>query len=416
MVKDAAFSPRLGLTWDLKGDGTWVVNSGFARYVTGISTALVDAGSAGGRTATFSYYYQGPDINTGAGPYLTTEQALPILFDWFFANGGTTRTTRTAPSIPGVTTKVGSGVKSPNSDEYTIGLARTIGSRGAWRADYIYRTFRDFYGDYRDISTGKVTDPTGRVYDLTIVRNTNAATRTYKGVNLQASYRFGTAWQVGGNYTLSWARGNFTGEDTGSGPLRFSGNDMPEYRQASWNYPTGYNPNDQRHKVRAWFSYMLPVSPRLGKFDLGLLQRVDSGTAFSPDGTIDSRPYVTNPGYQTPVSSVTYYFGERGGGHYDIVFRTDLSLVWTARIPQLRSAELFFRGVVTNVFNNAQIIAADGTILTRSNNSAYTAFNPFLDTPVEGVNWAKGPDYGQPTGTGDYQAPREFSFSVGIRF
>src|SRR5262245_47740472 len=99
VVRDSQWSPRLGLTWDPKGDGIWSLNVGFARYVAGISTALVDAGSAGGRQASFSWLYQGPPVNTGAGPYLTADQALPILWDWFFANGGNNRPTRTTPNI-----------------------------------------------------------------------------------------------------------------------------------------------------------------------------------------------------------------------------------------------------------------------------------------------------------------------------
>jgi hypothetical protein len=86
------------------------------------------------------------------------------------------------------------------------------------------------------------------------------ANRTYKGLVTQASYRIGTAWLLGANYTLSWLRGNFTGENTGSGPIRFGGNDQPEYRQESWNFPTGYDSGDQRHKLRAWAQYKLPVS------------------------------------------------------------------------------------------------------------------------------------------------------------
>ena len=88
VVRDSQWSPRLGVTWDISGDGRWVANVGFARYVAGISTALVDAGSAGGRQASYSWFYQGPAVNTGSGPYLTADQALPILWDWFFANGG----------------------------------------------------------------------------------------------------------------------------------------------------------------------------------------------------------------------------------------------------------------------------------------------------------------------------------------
>jgi hypothetical protein len=417
VVEDSAFSPRIGATWDITGDGTWMANAGFARYVTGISTAMVDAGSAGGRTATFSYFYQGPAINTNASaPLLTAEQALPILFDWFNANGGTNRATRNAPNIPGVTTKVGEGLKAPNSNEWMVGLARQIGTRGMVRADYIYRTYADFYGDFRDPSTGKVTDPTGRIYDLTIVRNTDLANRTYKGLVTQASYRLGTAWQLGANYTLSWQRGNFTGEDEGSGPIRFGGNDQPEYREESWSFPTGYNPGDQRHKLRGWAQYRLPVSERAGRFDLGFVQRFDSSDASSADGSIDPRSFVTNPGYQSIPSTVTYYFGPRGEQRYDDVWRTDLSLVWGMPLQVLGRSEVFFRGVVTNLFNSSAQISGNETILTRANNSAYQLFNPFTTTPVLGVHYDLGPDYMQPTGTGDYQGPREFSFSIGFRF
>ena len=414
VVSDSAWSPRMGATWDIGGKGVWVVNAGVARYVTGVSTAMVDAGSAGGRTATFSYFYQGPAINTGAGSYLAAEQALPILFDWFFANGGLNRATRNAPSIPGVTTKVGAGLRAPNSDEWMAGLSRQLGNTGTLRADFVYRKYADFYGDFRDPSTGKVTDPTGRVYDLTVVRNTDVANRTYKGLVLQGSYRPGATWQVGGNYTLSWQRGNFTGEDEGSGPIRFSGNDQPEYRQASWNFPTGYNPGDQRHKVRGWVYYQVPVSPRAGRVDIGLLERVDSSDASSADGSIDPRSYVTNPGYQSVPSTVTYYFGPRGAQRYDDIWRTDLSLLWS--LKPARHTELFLRGVVTNVFNQAGQTSGDETILTRANDSRYQLFNPFTATPTLGVNYDFGPNYMKPSGTGDYQAPREFSVSIGIRF
>ena len=46
----------------------------------------------------------------------------------------------------------------------------------------------------------------------------------------------------------------------------------------------------------------------------------------------------------------------------------------------------------------------------------YSLFNPFTETPVRGVHYDLGPEYFRPTGTGDYQGPREFLFSVGIRF
>lgn len=419
VVDDAGFSPRLGLTWDVKGDGVWTANAGFARYVTAVNTNIADSGSAGGRTATYSYFYQGPNINTSTGgPYVSSEAALTQLFDWFNANGGTGRTTRTAPSVPGLTTQVGDNLVSPSADEVTVGASRALGGRGAVRVDWMYRNYNNFYSARRDLTTGRVVNTLGREFDLTVIENTNKIERTYKGLTLEASYRVLGDVTLGGNYTLSWARGNFTGETAGSGPDTANVDDFPEYRLEEWNWPTGYVPNDQRHKVRAWLSYGLPLPSQAGRFDLGLLQRFDSGTAYSADGAVDSRSYVPNPGYVTPPSSVTYYFGPRGGLRNDSVWRTDLSLLWSKPlgIAKLDRPEVFFRGVITNVFNRAALVGKDGTILTRNNDSSYAAFNPFTTTPVFGTHWAYGEDWEVPTGPGSYQAPREFTFSVGFRF
>ena len=417
VVKDSKWSPRLGMSWDLNADGKWIANAGYARYVMGMSTAIVDAGSAGGRTATYSYFYQGPAINTGSGPYLTAAQALPVLFDWFLANGGLNRTTRVAPSIPGFTAKVGDHLQASNSNEYTVGLAHAM-SRGTWRVDYVYRKYADMYGDFRDMTTGKVNDPTGRRFDLTVVKNTPDARRDYRGATANVAYRL-TSMQVGGNYTLSWARGNVDGENSGSGPIRASLNDFPEYREQRWNTPYGYVLNDQRHKARTWLSYTAPEARHLGQVTLGVVQRLDSGLPYDANQIIDTTPYVTNPGYITPPSSVTYYFSEKYGLRFDNIWTTDLSINWTKKIPKVAKAEAFFRGVVTNLFNNSGQVGGDSSVFTAASPGTATGlqrFNPFTTQPIEGVNHVKADSFGKPSGTGDYQTPRTFNFSVGIRF
>jgi hypothetical protein len=418
VVRDSKWSPRVGWSWDLGGDGKWIVNAAYARYVAAISTALVDAGSAGGRTATYSYFYQGPAINTGTGPFLTAEQALPQIFAWFNANGGLTRATRNAPSIPGITTRVDGGTVAPNSNAYTVGLASELArGRATWRVDYEYRDYADIYGDFRDTTTGRVTDPTGRAYDLVVVKNTPDAVRTYRGVNANVTYRLRTV-QAGGNYALSWARGNVAGEDAGSGPIRASLNDFPEYRNPSWNTPVGYVLNDQRHKIRAWLSYLLSAK-RAGDVTLGVMQRFDSALPYDANGAVDPRSYVTNPGYLTPPSTVTYYFSERFGLRWDNVWTTDISANWSRRLSKLRKSEVFVRGVLTNVFNNSGVVGGDSTVLTAASPGTAQGllpFNPFTRVPVEGVNWIKADTFGKPSGVGDYQPARTFSVSAGVRF
>jgi hypothetical protein len=150
--------------------------------------------------------------------------------------------------------------------------------------------------------------------------------------------------------------------------------------------------------------------------DLGLMQRFDSGRNYDWSAAIDSRPYVTNPGYITPVSSPTYYFSGRGEFTREGIWRTDLSIGWEAKLPRVPKARLFFRGVVENLFNLHGIDSFNTTVQTASSNTVYQRFNPFTETPVKGVHWDFGPSYGQVTGPGSYQDPRSFSFSVGVRF
>ena len=83
-----------------------------------------------------------------------------------------------------------------------------------------------------------------------------------------------------------------------------------------------------------------------------------------------------------------------------------------------------------NLFNEEGIVAYDEEVLTSlDTGSGLKAFNPFTETPVEcpqgasstecaamGANFQKGPNFGLPNSEGDYQTPRTFRFSVGIRF
>jgi len=416
-VADAAlFSPRVGATVDLKGDGTWLANVAFGRYVGTFITQVADAASAAGRQASYSFAYQGPSVNDAAtGPYLTSYQALQVLFNWWDATGGPNRATRTNPTIPGVNTAVARGVQPATTDEYTAGIAHALGAKGSVRVDFVYRKFSNIYGDFLDLSTGVVTDArSGQQFNLDIVNNTNSARRDYKGASLQFSYRLSKDLQLGGNYMLSFTRGNVEAENAASVTTFASANSYPEYRQASWNYPVGYLNGDQRHKARAWGTYEVPVPAVVGTFALGFMQRFDSGTPYDYNMAVDSKSYVVNPGYLTVPGTVTYFVSGRGAYRFNSAWRTDLSLSWNRKV--FGNAQIFARAVVNNVFNSHALTSFNTTIQGKSQDSTMAAFNPFASAPVEGVNWKKGPSFGQAVSPNSYQSPRDFNFSVGFRF
>ena len=116
---------------------------------------------------------------------------------------------------------------------------------------------------------------------------------------------------VGGNYTLSRLWGNFDGESLGAGPLPASAFQYPEYAQASWNYPEGDLSADQRHRSAMWVNYGVP---KLTGLTVSVLETVASGVPYGAVGTVNVAPFVTNPGYLTPLTGTlnkSYYFTER---------------------------------------------------------------------------------------------------------
>ena len=416
VVYSHEFSPRVGFTWDVRGDGRWLLNAAVARYATAINSNIADAASSGGRPVTYVYDYLGPAVNATSAAVVSAD-ALKTLFDWFNANGGTNRTPRSAPSIPGLTSRISPSLRPPGTNEFALGLTRRLGGSGSVRVDGVYRASDNFYANQRDMTTGRVSDGLGHVYDLLVVTNSNEVTRTYTAVNALASFRLGSRIQWWASYTLSSARGNADGETaTSVGPDAAAYTDYPEYRDPRWHSPTGWLAIDQRHKLRTWATITVPAPKALGRVIATIVQRVDTGRPYSAAGYINPTAYVVNPGYVTPPSSVPYYFSGRGAFRTDTLSATDLSVTINRTFGTKTKVQVFFRGQCINVFNQTAVINVSRSVLTRNDSTAYAAFNPFTEQPVRGVNYALGPDFGKPTTPSDYQPPREFSFSVGFRY
>jgi hypothetical protein len=418
VIDDQAWSPRLGLSWNPDGQGGWTFNGGVAQYVAGILVTVADGSSPGGRAAQFDYAYLGPAINTDASaPLMDQNAAIQAAFNWFDQNGGTNRPTRGAPSVPGLTTVIAGTLGSPKSTEYTAGAARKLGTLGEIRVDGIYRDYGNFYSNRVDLTTGRVTNSVGQVFDLAVIDNTSELARTYHAMRAQLSLRPTTAVSVGANYTLSKTSGSFDGETfPNGGQASATSETYPEYTQASWNRPTGDLSIDQRHRVRAWTTVRVPLGSRADDVSIGVIEWIESGTPYGAVGVIDPRPYVQNPGYVNPPATEAYYFTARDAFRTASTSHTDLAFVYTHKVDRV---ELFVRGTVINVFNQAGIsngAAVDQSILTANNTSALQRFNPFTTVPVRGVNWDYGPNFGKPLTRLAYQTPRTAGFSLGFRF
>lgn len=424
---DSAFSPRLGLMYDPRGDGRHRVYANYARYVSKIADGNVGGSSqAAGNPGFIGWEYAGPPINV-SGPLVSTEQALRQLWAWFDSVGGTNNKDFLVESfVPGFSSIFLGSIGSPRVDEKTLGYGWQIRQNAYVRADAVVRDWHNFYAARIDKTTPQTTDPFGNKADLAVTINNGSIKRTYRALVLQGSWNPGR-FNFGGNYTWSKLRGNDTGE---SGPAATVRNlplstYYPEILGYAQRLPIGFLPEDVRNRARVWAGYT--VRPWVGSLNISLLESYQSGSPYSAIGTIDASgrntPFAGSPDlkkfpytYSALGTSHTYFFSARGAFRTDAVSSTDLALNYSFPI---RMVELFVRGDVLNIFNNAAVVNPNTTVITRRSGGASSglkAFNPFTDTPVEGVNWKKGSSFGKPTGPTSYQDPRFYRFAVGLRF
>jgi hypothetical protein len=174
-------------------------------------------------------------------------------------------------------------------------------------------------------------------------------------------------------------------------------------------------------------TYDLPS--RIGDFNVSLLQNFDSGAARSVVGSVDTRPYVTNPGYLNPPAAIDYFIGGRGSMRTDDITSTNLAVNYSYRF---RDVEIFVQPEILNVFNEQGVDAFNDEVLTAVDCPAPAAgspnlaapcperglqrFNPFTEQPVQGTHYIFGPSFGRPTVESSYQTARTFRVSLGVRF
>jgi hypothetical protein len=419
VAKDSRISPRLAAAWDPKGNGDWVVNAGVAQYVTAIANSQADSTSAAGNPATYQFWYRGPSINApGTTNFTTPADAINEIFNWFNSQGGTTNTTNLrAVAIPGGQSVIRGSLDSPYTEELSLGFTKRLGTRGVFRADVVRRDSKSFYSTRTDLTTGPVTLQTGQVVDLAVLENTNKLQRQYLGLHTQFQYRLTDTLSLGGTYTLSELKGNFDGETIANGPVSATDFLYPEYLQRSWNNPKGDLSADQRHRVRVYGVWDLFKNSH-NALNVSVLQNYYSGTPYGAIGSVNPSLYVTNPGYKLPPTAVSYYFTARDRFHTPNISATDLALNYSFTLngPFEKSYEIFFEPEVLNVFNAKGFTAVNTGVFDATTDPTLAKFNPFTAKPVEGVNWRPSASFGRPRSPLDYQTPRTFRFSVGIRF
>jgi hypothetical protein len=227
------WSPRVGVTYDLTGNGRTIAKANYARYYGQVGNGGI-AGTVNPVAAT-TLRYPWTDLNNNGSADVgeVTLSANPIAAstNWSAANPANTKSANS----------VDPDLKNDSTDELIIGLDREVGKGFAVGANYVWRKYSNFAWSDRvgitsadwvadtftpsaascpgaDNRTSAASCPTVTFYkptfqQPTVVRLTNVPdfNRTFNGFELMARKRMADNWMLNSSFSFNSTVVNFGG-------------------------------------------------------------------------------------------------------------------------------------------------------------------------------------------------------------
>jgi outer membrane receptor protein involved in Fe transport len=396
--RSSALVPRLGATFDVKGDGKWILSATYGHYAGKQSETQFADNTNVGNPNLIVLQYAGPlgeGVNFAPGFDLSNYTVI----------GG---------SFPVNNVFLDSGLKTPITKEWTAQAGSRLGRRGEVKVVYAHRKTTNFLDDFITIDRGKTTvTQNGRTFgtfDNAFITNTDIPERGYQALDGIFNYRVTDKWTVAVNYTHQFKNdGNFSGEAANQpGNYSIIG-DRPEFYTEARHYPVGHLDQYEANRVRAFTTYDVGFGA-FGRASLGVLYRYDSPGAFSfiaNNVPVSAIQKAKDPGYASPPTlNTNLFFVGRGTGRYEASHLVDFAL--TYEVPVWKTARPYFKAEARNAFNAQPLIQYNTTISVDPNSP--------LDSLGLPTGYITGPNFGKDTSNAHTPIPREFRMSVGFRF
>ena len=249
-------APRLGVTIDPTGDGTWAVRASFGRYFAALDSDWADVANPNlPRRSRVAW----DDLN---GDGLATPDEIDSAGLLTFGDSS---------GFGAFGDEIAPGVKQPHEDQYMVGVDRKITDDVSITASFQYRDGRDGVGFSNPLiplsgyTQTSVDNPLGGgtlpVFNLNPefagqfkrrMTNQEQANREYKGVEFRVNKRYSDGWQLMAALTIGEAKGIAT-----------------NFFRGYWQDPNqltnrfGADDFDSKYIARILGSYHLPYGVRL---------------------------------------------------------------------------------------------------------------------------------------------------------
>jgi outer membrane receptor protein involved in Fe transport len=418
------FSPRVGVTYNV--NPSWQVQASYGRYISRLNDNVGNAVTGVGGAPRITTLYTGPDLLNATAAEI--QAALRNDANWSIILG------YLDPTQP--TTFVSDDIEAPYADDYNFSIRHALPrNTGSVVLTYINREYENLLDDFiggvcsdfglslnncNDYST--VVDPAGQetVLDTIVWANNDVATREYEAITAIWDYRPTSRWLLSGNYTYAETQGNYEGEGQNTPASGSIQGDFVRSIDQSAAFPFGYTDDDIRHRITALGSYTWDLN-RFGALSLGTIFRYRSGLPYSLAATV---PVLDDPDYiGDDGSTYTYFFGrngeidrhERNARRFDGFWATDLSARY--EVPVFRDLNVFLKLAVTNVTDNDEVIRHQTSVAARLDaNGNVIGFRTVGNCGLNDEPSESCTGFGRIRNELDYQAPREFLFTVAVDF
>ncbi len=217
------FSPRIGATYDIKGDGRTVVSSSYATYYGQMSPGQLSSQLASTGAVFVRYpwadtngdrFVQASEVNTSV-PFLSKSNAYDP----------DNPTNAFAPAV------IDPNIENDRTREFLVGFDRQLGSQMAFGASYIWRKYDNFAwtdrlnwdsSNYRAVQYTPTTcpagarcetvtyyEPTTQLPSATQYTNRDGLYRNFNGFELTFAKRMSNRWSMNASYAYNDATETF---------------------------------------------------------------------------------------------------------------------------------------------------------------------------------------------------------------